>query len=87
MTVVGKRDVGLSVRAESLGLVERMCRRMVDVVRVGDHSPLLAANAAWTPTMNTVLVKKYLTLTEFRRGGPDQCRLQRPKGGGEMGEK
>jgi hypothetical protein len=66
MTVLEKRDEDLKVRAEPLGLAERICKRMVDVERVEDGALLLDADPAWAAAVSTVLVGKGLTVTELR---------------------
>lgn len=66
MTENGSEE-GLLVRAEPLGLVEEVCRRMVDVVRVVDGALLLDANLAWAGAINTVLVKTGTRVSELRQ--------------------
>ncbi len=58
---------GLLVRAEPLGLAERICRRMVGDVRVIDGALWLEADAGWSGAVNTVLVKKGVRVSELAR--------------------
>jgi hypothetical protein len=66
MTENGSEE-GLLVRAEPLELVEEVCRRMVDVVRVVDGALLLDANLAWAGAINTVLVRTGARVSELRQ--------------------
>ena len=56
----------LLVRAEPLGWAEELCKRMVAVVRPADQALELAADPAWAGAINTVLVKKGVTVSELR---------------------
>jgi len=60
---------GLLVRAEPLGLAERICRRMVGEVRVLDGALWLDADPAWSGALNIVLVKKGVRVSELWPGG------------------
>ena len=66
MTENGSGEAGLLVRAEPLGLVEEVCRRMVDLVHVVDGALLLDADPAWARAINTVLVEKGVRVRELR---------------------
>ncbi len=48
----GSEEGLLLVRAEPLGLAEKVSRRMVDVVRVADGALLLEADLAWAGAIN-----------------------------------
>ena len=63
------RSEGLLVRAEPLGLAERLCRRLVREVRVVDGALWLGADAGWSGAVNTVLVKKGVRVSELWPGG------------------
>jgi hypothetical protein len=67
--VLEKRDEGLLVRAEPLGLAEQICKRMVEVERVEDGALLLDVAPAWAAAVNTVLIEKGLTVMELRGVG------------------
>ena len=56
----------LLVRAEPQGWAEELCKRMVAVVRTTDQALELAADPAWAGAINTVLVKKGVTVSELR---------------------
>lgn len=58
---------GLLVRAEPLGLAERVCRRLVGNVRITDDALWLDADPAWSGVVNTVLVKKGVRVSELVR--------------------
>ena len=58
---------GLLVRAEPLGLAERVCRRLVGDVRITDGALWLDADPAWSGAVNTVLVKKGVRVSELIR--------------------
>ena len=58
---------GLLVRAEPLGLAERVCRRLVGNVRITDDALWLDADPAWSGAVNTVLVKKGVRVSELVR--------------------
>ena len=58
---------GLLVRAEPLGLAERVCRRLVGNVRITDDALWLDADPAWSGALNTVLVKKGVRVSELVR--------------------
>jgi hypothetical protein len=58
---------GLLVRAEPLGLAERVCRRLVGDVRITDDVLWLDADPAWSGAVNTVLVKKGVRVSELAR--------------------
>jgi len=58
---------GLLVRAEPLGLAERVCRRLVEDVRITDDTLWLDADPAWSGALNTVLVKKGVRISELVR--------------------
>ena len=60
-------EEGLLVRAEPLVQAEEISRRMVDAVRVEDRALLLGANPDWAGAINTVLVKKGVTVSELRK--------------------
>jgi hypothetical protein len=60
-------EVGLLVRAEPLERAEGISRRMVDVMRLEDGALLLGANPDWAGAINTVLVKKGVTINELRK--------------------
>jgi hypothetical protein len=64
--VVEKRNEGLLVRAEPLGLAEEISQRMVDVVCVEDDALLLDADPEWAGAINTVLVTKGVRVNELR---------------------
>jgi hypothetical protein len=57
----------LLVRAEPLQRAVGISRRMVEGVRVEDGALLLGANPHWAGAINTVLVKKGLTVSELRK--------------------
>jgi hypothetical protein len=57
----------LLVRAEPLGLAEKISQRMVDVVRLEDGALLLEATPEWAGAINTVLVKKGVRVKELRK--------------------
>lgn len=59
-----KGSRGLLVKAEPLGLAERVCRRLVDDVRITDDALWLSADPAWSGALNTVLVKKGVRVSE-----------------------
>jgi hypothetical protein len=71
------------VRAEPLGIAERICRRMVDRVRVADSALELGVDSSYAGAVNTVLVKKGVTVSELRPSSEARCSVQRPAGGGE----
>jgi hypothetical protein len=58
-------EEGLLVKAEPLGLAEKLSRRIVDV-RVVNGALLLDADPAWAWAINTVLVMKGVRVTELR---------------------
>jgi hypothetical protein len=63
------RSEGLLVRAEPLGPARRLCRRLVEEVHEADGALLLDADPTWAAainTINTVLVKKGLRISELR---------------------
>ena len=62
-----KRNEGLLVRVEPLGLAEEFSHRMVDVVRVQDGVLLLEVDPQWAGAINTVLVKKGVRVNELRK--------------------
>ena len=62
---------GLLVRAEPLGLAERICRRLVGEVRIIDNMLWLEADPAWPGALNTVLVKKGVRVSELWPSGHD----------------
>jgi hypothetical protein len=62
---------GLLVRAEPLGLAERICRRLAEEVRVVDGALWLDADPAWSGAINTVLVKKGVRVSELWPGAQD----------------
>ena len=64
--MVEKRNEGLLVRAEPLGLAEEVSQRMVDVVRVEDGALLLDADPKLAGAINTVLVTKGVRVNELR---------------------
>ena len=57
------------MRAEPLGLAERLCRRLAAEVRVADGALWLEADPAWSGALNTVLVKKGVRVSELGPGG------------------
>jgi hypothetical protein len=61
------RSEGLLVRAEPLGLAERICRRLVGEVRVVDGALWLDANPAWSGAVNTILARKGVRVSELAR--------------------
>jgi hypothetical protein len=62
-----RREEGLQVRAEPLGLAEEISHRMVDVVRIEDGALLLKADPEWAGAINTVLVSKGVRVDELRK--------------------
>ena len=60
-------SAGLLVCARPLNLAERICRRLVEGVRVVDGALLLDADPAWAGAINTVLVKRGVRVSELRR--------------------
>ena len=78
MTENGSGEAGLLVRAEPLGLAEKISQRMVDVVRVADGALLLDADPAWARAINTVLVKKGVRVRELRQLSRPQQTGYRP---------
>lgn len=60
-------SAGLLVCARPLNLAERICRRLVEGVRVVDGVLLLDADPAWAGAINTVLVKSGVRVNELRR--------------------
>ena len=56
---------GLLMRAQPLGAAEEISRRIVDVHVMGD-ALLLDADPVWAGAINTVLVKKGVTVNELR---------------------
>ncbi len=58
---------GLMLRAEPLRLAERICRRLVEEVRIIDDALWLGADAGWSGAVNTVLVKKGVRVSELAR--------------------
>ena len=60
-------EEGLLVKAEPLERADEISRRMVAGVRVEDGALLLGANPDWAGAINTVLVKKGLTVSELRK--------------------
>ena len=64
--MVEKRNEGLLVRAEPLGLAEEVSQRMVDVVRVEDGALLLDADPKLAGAINTVLVTKGVRVNDLR---------------------
>ena len=66
--MVEEREVGLLVAAEPLALADRICRRLVAEVRTTtDGNLLLYANPDLAGAVNTVLVKKGVTISELHR--------------------
>jgi hypothetical protein len=65
--VVERRNEGLLVRALPLGVAEEICRRLVNRVLAVDGVLELNADPAWAGTINTVLVKKGVMVSELRR--------------------
>lgn len=65
------RSGGVLVWAEPLGLVERVCRRVVREVRIIDDVLWLDAAPVWSGAVNTVLVKKGVRVSELWPGGHD----------------
>jgi hypothetical protein len=61
----------LLLRAEPLGLAERICRRTVGEIRVVDGALWLEADPAWSGALNTVLVKKGVRVSELRPSAHD----------------
>ncbi|HEX2742719.1 MAG TPA: hypothetical protein VHM69_19925 [Rubrobacter sp.] len=57
----------LMVGARPLNLAEMVCRRLVEGVRILDDALLLDADPAWAGAINTVLVKKGVSVSELRR--------------------
>jgi hypothetical protein len=57
----------LLVRAEPLGLAEKISHRMVNVVRVEDGALLLDADPKLAGAINTVLVAKGVRVNELRK--------------------
>lgn len=62
---------GLLVRAEPLEWAKELSHRMVGRVRVVDGLLFLDADPAWAGALNTVLVKKGVSVSELRPGGHD----------------
>jgi hypothetical protein len=58
------RSEGLLVKAQPREQAERICRSMVEV-RLVDGALLLDADPAWAETINTVLVKKGVEVSEL----------------------
>ena len=68
----------LLVRAEPLGLAERVCRRLVGDVRITDDVLWLDADPSWSGAINTVLVKKGVRVSELvRRSRCDSASLNK----------
>ena len=63
------RSEGLLIEAQPLRVAERICRTLIGGVRIADGALLLAADPAWAGAINTVLVKKGVTVKELRRLG------------------
>jgi hypothetical protein len=59
-------EAHLLVRAEPLWQAERLCRRLVGGVRQVGGALELAADPSWAGAVNTVLVKKGVTVSELR---------------------
>jgi hypothetical protein len=76
-------SAGLLVRAEPLGMAERVCKRMVNQVRVADGALELGVDCVYAGAVNTGLVKKGITVSELRSSGGSRCGVERPARGGE----
>ena len=63
------RSEGLLIEAQPLRVAERICRTLIGGVRIADGALLLAVDPAWAGAINTVLVKKGVTVKELRRLG------------------
>lgn len=72
---------GLLVRAEPMGLAERVCRRLVGEVRITDDALWLTADPAWSGALNTVLVKKGVKVSELVRRS--RCNSASPNKSGD----
>ncbi len=59
-------EARLLERAMLLVQAEELCRRLVREVRLDDGIPELDANSAWSGAINTVSVKKGITVGELR---------------------
>jgi hypothetical protein len=60
-----QREEGLLVRAEPLEWAEEISQRMVDVVRLVDGALVLDVDPEWAGSINTVLVKKGVRVSEL----------------------
>jgi hypothetical protein len=65
--VAGKSGEVLMVDARPLRLVEMVCKRLVDGVRIADGALLLDADPSWAGAINTGLVKRGVRVSELRR--------------------
>jgi hypothetical protein len=65
--VTGKNSEGPMIGARPLSLAEKVCRRLVDSVRITDGALMLDADPGWAGAINTVLVKKGVRVSELRR--------------------
>ena len=70
-----RREEGLLVRAEPMGLAKEISQRMVDVVRVEDGALLLKVDPEWAGAINTVLVTKGVRVNELRKETAAAARL------------
>lgn len=65
---------GVLVAARPLNRAERVCRRLVEGVRVADGTLVLDADPSWSGAINTVLVKSGVKVSELRRAnGGQRC--------------
>ena len=64
--MIEKGSQGLLLKARPLEQAERISRSMAEV-RVVDDALLLVADPAWAEAINTVLVKKGVSVSELRR--------------------
>ena len=56
------RSEGLLVRGKPLGPVRWLCQRLVEEIHEADGALSLVADPAWAAAVNTVLVKKGLSV-------------------------
>lgn len=59
------KNGGLLVRVEPLALAEQVCRRLVGEVQIEGDALWLDADPKWSGAVNTVLVKKGMTVSQL----------------------